>query len=105
MIRAIVTDSYGDQKKYEQEIALHLPSPSPNNANMFTLQIGVMEVVEVDLAFKKTDFHLQECITGRVLIHLAQVDIKKIELYLIKVECASYSKKKFNGVEWLIIFF
>jgi len=45
-----------------------------------------MDVVEVDLEYKKTDFHLQECITGRVVIHLAQVDIKKIELYLIKLE-------------------
>jgi len=92
-ILAIVTDSNGEQNRHEQEIALHIPSPPPNPANMFTLQIGVMEVVEVDLAFKKTDFHLQECITGRVLIHLAKVDIKKIELYLIKVECSCYNAK------------
>jgi len=88
-----VTESNGEQNRHEQEIALHIPTPSPNPVNMFTLQIGVMEVVEVDLAFKKTDFHIQECITGRVLIHLAKVDIKKIELYLIKVESSCYNAK------------
>jgi len=92
-ILAIVTESNGEQNRHEQEIALHIPTPSPNPVNMFTLQIGVMEVVEVDLAFKKTDFHIQECITGRVLIHLAKVDIKKIELYLIKVESSCYNAK------------
>lgn len=76
----------GNKVKHAMEFALQIATPLPAQTNIFGIQIGVLEAVEVDLEYKKTNYHLEECIIGKVSIHLAKVDLKKIELFLIKLE-------------------
>ena len=73
------------------------PIPQPETTGVVVspggvkLEVGIEDCLHIEFVYDKTQFHLNDVVTGRVFFLLVRIKIKHMELSLVRRETAGFS--------------
>lgn len=65
------------------------------------LEVGIDNALHIEFEYTKTQYHLKDCIVGRVLFHQMNVQIKTMELCIVRKESFGNGEQVKHEIETL----
>lgn len=100
-IKTSLMNGYLAVSKAEHDVIVQQPNRRNMHFPMFSIQVGVIEqnddpVVDLALEFKKTQYYLDECILGRIVVNKIKVPVKEMIMLLVKEETFKRSNELYS---------
>ncbi|CAB3409213.1 unnamed protein product [Caenorhabditis bovis] len=97
-LRAIVVQRMANMVR-EIEIAVQNLSPEPVLNPSVTLNVGVNDLLSVEIEYNHTTFHLHDVIVGRVYFMQVGLKLKVVELTVVRIETVRCGTSNFENYE------
>lgn len=87
-LRATLNRNYNTNVTQEVDFAVQVPTPELDKQAPvpIKLEVGIDDMLHIEFEYTKTQYHLKDCLVGRVLFHLTKVQIKSMELCVVRKE-------------------
>jgi len=90
-VKAILTQNEKDIAVEEQDFGVQIPLTAFNVMVRYQGEFGVPDTLHVMLEFDQSGYYLDEIIVGKITLLLIKIDIKRVEIFIMKTE--SYGRK------------
>jgi len=85
-LRAIICRELESPITTDLEFAVQLPLLGVMYNQGFEIQLRIADYLMIDVELNKINFHLDECLIGKITIEQIQLVIKKIQVSLVRRE-------------------
>ena len=77
------------------ELFVSLPEESPTaESKPLKMEVGIEDCLHIEFEFPKSHYHLRDCLVGNVSFKLVKINIKTMEINIIKRETTGTGNNK-----------
>ncbi len=92
-LRVSVGRSYSSSLSKKQEIYVSLPQEEPTEESKpLKMEVGIEDCLHIEFEFPKNHYHLKDCLVGNVSFKLVKINIKYMEVNIIRRESTGMGK-------------
>jgi vacuolar protein sorting-associated protein 26 len=105
-LRVSITRNYNTRIVKEVDFAVQLPTPQleEEGRTPIKLEVGIEECLLIDFEYNKSNYHLKDCIVGKVSFHLVRIKIKLMEIAIVRREIIGTGPSSTTENETLVRF-
>ena len=70
----------------EEEFIVFNKGEEPQINNQIKMEVGIEECLHIEFEFTQNNYHLKDCILGKVFFNLVRIKIKHMELSIVRKE-------------------
>ena len=85
-LKAIITKGFTGNIVREKEFAVFIPQSDPGSDAGIKMEVGIEECLHIEFEYNKKNYHLNDCILGKVYFLLVRIRIKYMEIAIIRRE-------------------
>jgi vacuolar protein sorting-associated protein 26 len=63
------------------------------------MEVGIDQCLHIEFEYKKSRYHLEDCIVGRIYFMVVRLKIKHMEICIIRKESAGFGQNQYNEPE------
>ena len=98
-MKAILTQNESEIATAEQDFGVQIPLTAFNVRVRYQGEFGVPDTLHVMLEFDKCGYYLDETIIGKITLLLIKIDIRRVEIMIIKTETYARKINSLSGEE------
>ena len=92
-LRVTVGRSYSSSLSKKLEIYVSLPVEEPTEESKpLKMEVGIEDCLHIEFEFPKNHYHLKDCLVGNVSFKLVKINIKYMEVNIIRRESTGMGK-------------
>jgi len=85
-IRVTVNRGFASKEIKEDEFAVHIIGAETSLTENIRMEVGIEECLHIEFEYNKSQYHLKDCVLGKVNFMLIKIKLKIMELQIIKKE-------------------
>src|SRR3989338_6201183 len=86
----------------DQDLWLHRWEPAPEINNTIKMEVGIEDCLHIEFEYDKSKYHLKDVIIGKIFFLLVRINIRHMELSLIKRETTGVVPNQFSESDTII---
>jgi vacuolar protein sorting-associated protein 26 len=92
-LRVTVGRSYASKITKFKEVFVSLPQTEPKkDQKPLKMEVGIEDCLHIEFEFPKNHYHLKDCLVGNVSFKLVKINIKYMEVNIIRRESTGMGK-------------
>lgn len=102
-LRVTVNRRMSDMVK-ERDIWVHSFRLPPESNNAIKMEVGIEDCLHIEFEYNKSKYHLKDVIVGKIYFLLVRIEIKHMELSIIRRETTGAAPNQYNESETITKF-
>lgn len=105
-VRVTINRNYNTNIVKELDFAVQLPTPELENEGQIPIkmEVGIEECLHIEFLYEKSNYHLKDCLVGKVSFQLVKLKIKSMDISIERRETFGSGQTSKTEKETLVKF-
>ena len=81
-----INRQYAPKISQEKDFAVYLPETEPEVNQNIKMEVGIEDCLHIEFEYNKGNYHLKDCVIGKVYFLLIKIKIKTMEIAVVRRE-------------------